>query len=526
MKPRITLLMLLLSVVLMGYSAERVDSLLSVLDNELQFTDLYIDGRVQHISALHQRFRTDEYDRYYALYQAYKPYQCDSALHYLDECVRVAKEQGLEAQRQEAILTRVYTYASCGMYHLAMQEAAECDTSLLRYQVAMQHLYAELAYFARTEDKRAEFNKEVDRYSAAMDRMLSVYDSDSTTDSEILLHLERRARYNGNMQAALHYSDRLLSLVGERESVYPIIAYERSRDFHYMGLIDVEKEWLIRSAIADVRLGITDNGSIWLVAQMCYDADEVNRAYRYITYSLRNCIAFNSAIRQSQIGPSYAIISRRYEEQQHHNYVVMTSLLIALVLLAILLIISQIVIYRKNHRLEQQHMLEKESHLRQQHLNQELDSLNQELRAINHQLQEANHVKEQYIAHYLNVYSQYIDRLYKLEKRPELLDEEMANFYQAFDSTFLSLYPDFVAEFNGLLRDGEELVLKKDERLNTELRIYALVKLGIDNTNQIADLLHYRANTIYNYRAKMKNKARGNRDDFEEQVKLIGTFVK
>ena len=111
-------------------------------------------------------------------------------------------------------------------------------------------------------------------------------------------------------------------------------------------------------------------------------------------------------------------------------------------------------------------------------------------------------------------------------KSSDFMDNELKDFYRNFDRSFLQLYPDFVHEFNNLLLDEEKILLKKDELLNTELRIFALIRLGIDNSAKIAELLHYSANTIYNYRAKIKNKARISRNDFETRVKKIGTFTK
>ena len=89
------------------------------------------------------------------------------------------------------------------------------------------------------------------------------------------------------------------------------------------------------------------------------------------------------------------------------------------------------------------------------------------------------------------------------------------------DTAFLHLFPDFVKKFNALLQDNEQIILKKDELLNTELRIFALIRLGIEDSSQIAEFLRYSVNTIYNYRAKVRNKARGSREDFDDLVRKI-----
>lgn len=174
----------------------------------------------------------------------------------------------------------------------------------------------------------------------------------------------------------------------------------------------------------------------------------------------------------------------------------------------------------------------------------ELAVINKQLQSLNSELSEANLIKEEYIAHFLSICSLYIDKmdnyrkqiskritlgqvaeLLKISKSSDIIDNELKDFYLNFDNTFLHLYPRFVQDFNNLLNEEERIILKKGESLNTELRIFALIRLGIDDSSKIANLLRYSVNTIYNYRAKVKNKALGNRDNFEEEVRKIGTLL-
>ncbi len=154
--------------------------------------------------------------------------------------------------------------------------------------------------------------------------------------------------------------------------------------------------------------------------------------------------------------------------------------------------------------------------------------MNSQLRSINHQLKEADKVKEQYICRYLEVYSDYIRRLTTMarkagEKDPQaFMDREMENFYRSFDDTFLSLYGTFVADFNELLKPEARITPKPGERMTVEMRIFALILLGITSSAKIAELLCYSPNTISNYRVKMKNAAVGDRDTFEQRVQQIG----
>ncbi len=108
----------------------------------------------------------------------------------------------------------------------------------------------------------------------------------------------------------------------------------------------------------------------------------------------------------------------------------------------------------------------------------------------------------------------------EIENQPPI-EEDIQKFYKMFDETFISLYPDFIDKFNDLLAEGEQIVPKEGEILSPELRIFALIKLGITDSGKIASLLHYSANTIYNYRSKVRNKAKGDRDKFDDYVRDI-----
>ena len=144
------------------------------------------------------------------------------------------------------------------------------------------------------------------------------------------------------------------------------------------------------------------------------------------------------------------------------------------------------------------------------------------LRQTNLALVEANAAKEEYLGLFLSMCSGYLDKLKKTLSREEY-EAELKNFYKTFDRSFLSLYPTFVNDFNTLLKEDSRVALKDGELLNTELRIFALIKLGITQSSHIASLLRYSVNTIYNYRAQIKNAALSDRENFEDMVRNIGS---
>ena len=180
----------------------------------------------------------------------------------------------------------------------------------------------------------------------------------------------------------------------------------------------------------------------------------------------------------------------------------------------------------------------KTANLQLKDLNEKLSFTNSDLKRLYEELSAVDTIKEQYIGTFLNLYSEYIDKLnvyrktvkkyiitnrtkdlLELTKSKKIVEDELKIFYDNFDKSFLHIYPNFIKNLNALLKEDERIVVK-EEILNTELRIYALIRLGITNSAKIAKILRYSVNTIYNYRVKIKNSAL-NRDEFDELVKRI-----
>lgn len=166
--------------------------------------------------------------------------------------------------------------------------------------------------------------------------------------------------------------------------------------------------------------------------------------------------------------------------------------------------------------------------------------MNEKLSSLNKKLDEANLIKEKYIGYFMNQCGIYInkldeyrknvnrkiktgqiDDLYKSSSRA--FEKEIEELYINFDQAFLKLYPDFVDKFNSLLKPEEQYTLNKDQ-LNTELRIFALCRLGITDVNQIAVFLRYSIQTIYNYKSKVRGKSMIGGEQFEEEVRKLGSL--
>jgi hypothetical protein len=316
---------------------------------------------------------------------------------------------------------------------------------------------------------------------------------------------------------ALAINDTILSRLPAGSHRIAIESYTRSTLYEMLGQDRKRIEWLIRSAIVDVQCGITDNGSSWLVAKECFESGDLERAYRYSDYSLTNASFFNAPTRFIETYVLGHEIASEYEHRLKRYSVGMTIAVAGSGFMLIVLIIGVAYSLRQNRRLH--------------NLYKEIAAKNEELHAFNRQLKEADKVKEQYICRYLEVYNDYIRRLTTMARRAgekdpaAFMDREMENFYRSFDDTFLSLYGTFVEDFNALLKPEARIQPKPGERMTIEMRIFALILLGITSSTKIAELLCYSPNTISNYRVKMKNGAIGDRDTFEQQVQQIGNHM-
>jgi hypothetical protein len=219
----------------------------------------------------------------------------------------------------------------------------------------------------------------------------------------------------------------------------------------------------------------------------------------------------------------FPLINEAYQQKAAKQRKELTVALVAISFLSLFLLVALFYIYKHTRQVRR--------------LNRELHRSNKQIKEANHNIAENARLKEEYIGRYMDQCSVYlekmdvyrrslgkmaaggkVDELYKQIKSTHFIEEELKEFYANFDNTFLQLFPTFVDEFNGLLAEGEQIHLKPSERMNTELRIFALIRLGINDSIKIAQFLRYSVTTIYNYRTKVRNKAAGDRELLEKRV--------
>ena len=529
-------------------AGESLDSLLNVLDKTIKEADTYVQIKENKLHELKKEarktppFSVERYNLNNDIYLEYKAYSSDSALHYLNENMLLARQLNDKERELKIQLELSYLLSSIGMYMEAADILNSIDrqtlpSSLLgHYYTCYEHVYFEAgAAQPRYKMFASRYVKLSHAYRDSM--QITLYPSSAT----YLWLRETQLREAGKYDEALEFSDRRLAESSFGTPQYALVAYQRFRLFESMGKKDEHLYYLVLSAISDVRSAIKEQSSLMVLAQELNSKGDLKRAYDYINFSWEISQFYKTRLRSWMNITPLSMINGNYQDiikQQNRELLIY---IVCVALLALLLVIALIYIYRQMKALSIAKKGLQEVNERLFSLNEELEEVNRHLRSTNLELSESNLIKEAYIARFFKLCSVYVDRLQAYRKlvnkklqrgqvaellkmthlSNDIVTVEVQELYANFDSAFLHLFPNFVESLNALLLPDEQIVLKPDELLNTELRIFALIRLGIKDSSQIAELLHYSVNTIYNYRSRVKTKARVSRDDFEDLVAKI-----
>ena len=476
-----------------------------------------------------------EYEIRKKLASEFTAYSLDSTVVQLGRNRALARQLGDAYRQAETDFALAREYALAGYHSDALDilsgyrlEAIPPGLEYTFFEVSC-YLYGELAAYS---SNNAQYWQKKDMYRVSMLPFLE----EGTYEWYDLQRVQ--AESDRDKEKALEYARKALEVTEPNSRQYARAAFFVSV---YQQDPDDEIAWLARSAIADVLCANKDYASLNTLAERLYRQGDIDRAFKYAAdHGMPDALFFGGKLRPWQIAQFFPSLEQAYaaKNARHTRQMWMLIGLAGLLLLALaglLFYLSrrQRVLVRTRKALE-------EEKARVDRRNQTLQDVNEQLQALNNELQESSKVRQEYIALYLQNLSESISttRQYKnhvlkyirrgndkylieeIEALPPI-EDDIREFYQMFDRTFINLYPDFVDEFNALLADGEAIVPKGDDILTPELRVFALIKLGITESSKIAALLHYSANTVYNYRAKIKNKARGDRELFEDAVQAI-----
>ena len=540
-------ILLLLLLATSTVQAAQLDSLFVVLDGVLDSVDVYTAhrrGRIGRVKEARLRLMSNEMGRYQTdrhLGEEYSSFICDSASFYLSESIILAQEMNSVSLENESKIRLAYHLASSGIYEVSLDLLESVvGTELtpeqrLDYFIAMDHVYGEMS-IGKYTGQFAWFN-----YAAKLRAYKdSIYECIDKTDLRYLEMEENRLRDAMELDSAMMVNDLRLSQTKPDSPDYAVVMFQRSLVHKLERDTLAQMESLCRSAITDIRQATKDHASLWHLADLLMKCDDLDRAARYMKFSWSETNFYDSPLRNLQSASIQSFIESRYQEQILESNRKL-KLIIGIVLsMVVLMILSVVYIYRQKKKVNAAHKELQTVNHRLKQLNDELNDVNRELLHTNQLLSESDSIKEVYISRFIRLCSEYVERLDKLRitvnkklsagktsevveltRSSKITDEAVDLLYENFDAAFLRIFPDFVEQFNELLLEEERIVLKNKERLNIELRIFALIRLGFSDSGQIAEFLRYSPNTIYNYRAKVKNKSKCSRVEFENFVRAI-----
>lgn len=547
------------------------EQLLNELDWILVNKNIFEDKKKEKLELLKSELAaaTDVEQRYWTarnLYNEYKTYDSDSALHYANLSLQYAKAANRPKWIDEMYINQSYIYSATGLLEESQNTIDLVNTDNLDRTTLLQY-NEQLLFLYTHRDQYRGTNSKDNPYTAESMRLLENLIQDlPKTDPQYCWF---KGWYSlSDIDKSKEALPIILSIVSE--SKFQTItdaknAWILSRLYEKVGDEANKLKFLILSSIADARSYNKEISSLEEVAYYMYVENDLKRANEYINYCLNFANEYKSRVRVGNLADMQYKIASVYQgkaEEQNKDLRIYSIALITIVVLLLLTLYFTFVQNRKlranktaldeaNAQLSQQIAEQKSLQEQLKDTNDKLLEANEKLKEMYSsakqgavELSETNYVKERLIADIFSICSNYINKLddfrrnihamllahryvdlKELTKTPELSYAETKELYQIFDKVFLGIYPDFVKDFNTLLRPEEQITLKKGEQLNTELRIYALVRLGLNDSTKIAQFLHCSVRTVYNTRQRMRNRAIIPKDEFANTVKSLGKIA-
>ncbi|MGO4905454.1 DUF6377 domain-containing protein [Flavobacterium sp. W20_MBD1_R3] len=531
------------------FAQNNSEQLLQELDQTVADYQLYSDKKEIQINKLKELLLStssdiQRYDVYGKLYAEYKSYQSDSALIYARKSFQIAEKLIDIEKLNHARLNLASIMGTLGMYKEATDilNRINITTSpeLKGYYFTVNSVvYGYMSDYAASLQEKEKYIVLTKKYR---DSSLNYYKPQSSAyimaKSSTLLDA---GKHKETLALLLNYFPKIALNSDDRAVIAYIIsqAYRQKKDFNQ------EKKWLTISAISDLKLAKKEYISLRSLAFLMYENGDIDRAYKYIKRSLEDALFCNARLRTYEISKMLPIINEAYQKQNETNRFQLVLFLISASILSVFLLAVLFLLFKQMKKLSKAKQDLSLANSKLSGLNTELSTFNEKLNETNYTLTEANLLKEIYIGRYMDQCSDYIVKLDEYRRKlnvmattgkmndlisavksKQFVENELAAFLTNFDKTFLQLFPNFIPEFSALLIDEEAIQLKEGELLNTELRIFALIRLGIKDSAKISTFLRYSVSTIYNYRSQLKNKAAGPREDFEANVMRIGTNLK
>ena len=541
MKRTFTIIILLTSYL---FARAETQALYQKLDSVIAKREQYTQDKEQKIDMIKKSARvvTDKITLmklYNEIYNEYNHFRFDSAMTYAKKGLELAIKEKNDYYYYLNTIHEAMLLATGGLYSEAkanldqLTESKMDSTLLYEYNLAQYWLYTYWSDYSKDSEYRTVYWENKIKYLKRTVHLAKKYPNDyNYLMGEYFMYIV------GDGHKSLPYYNKVIENEPYNSRLYSTACFAISCIYAALGDEEKHEEYLIRTVITDVVTPVKENLSFQDLAMLLFRKggdSQLKRAEQYIQLSMEDAKFYNNRLRIIDTSNKLPAIISKYKEMMKEQNDKLRSSLTWTIILLLGLIISLTFIIRQNKLLSKHRRKIAESNRQLTELNDELSLLNSGLKQSNSKMQVTNVKREALAKLYIDLCSKYIERLSKYQKlvcrkikanqvndllstmtSSRLSDEDAATFMHNFDKAFLDQYPTFITEFNSLLQP-EHAIKTKNNTLTTELRIFALVRLGVKESSEIANLLFYTPRTIYNYRSMTKNKAI-NKESFENDV--------
>lgn len=531
-----------------AYSFSKTDSLLHELSQTIENREVYISEKRGRINELKKNLNNsaisslDQFNIYNKLHQEYSIFKYDSAFAYAIKLQETAKQLEDPAKISYAKLKLCHTLLSSGMYKEALDSLNSvnlkplADSIKIEFYALMARNYYDLSAYTLDSFYSPRYLKSGEYY---VDSALALVDPNTR-----MYYALRGMKHENALELDKAKEDfkTILERFNPSLNHYAMAANSLGNIYYQQGEVEKGINMVASAAMADVKASVKEGVALMTLAEFLYHNGHERKAYDYINQALKDADYYGAKQRKIQV----AVILPAIEEARMATVESQRSRLliyaIAVSLLSVLVVIFAFIIFKQLKQLKQAKRIVTEANTSLQLANEKLSETNMMLQNTNEKLLEADKIKEEYVGYSFNMYTEYLEKIDKFKngvhrklmarKYDEIshvmdsvnLKKEREELYQGFDKIFLKLFPNFIPVFNSYFNEEDRFILKNHQLLTIELRIFALIRIGIHDHEQIAKILEYSVRTIYNYKTKVKNKALLSNEDFEQRIMEIKAF--
>ncbi len=541
MLSRILLLSVTLSFFLTARCQDSTATLLARLNQAIEASPKYDSAKYKSIQQLKNALAATEktdltalFNSYLRLYEEYKVFNYDSGFTYARQLQSTALHLGDPIRTTYARLKLGFCLLSSGMFKETLDSLDKIDirgapdSLQAEYYSLMGRYYYDLGDFDNDSYNTPDYNLKGNAY---MDSALRLYPPGSFNHSYYTglkeIKSNQRAQALTVFRELLRRPDLTLHQLAVTTSTLSDI-------YIFNGRTDTAIVLLVTAAIADIQSSTKETAAIFNLAQLLYKKGDVRNASPYIEIAIHDAVFYGARQRKVQVSAILPLIEgEKVTSIEEQKSIFVTWSIIATFLLLVVIVLA-ITVFRQVNHLKAAQRIITEAHIKEQ-------AINQRLLDTNSKLSEANKIKEEYIGYFFNADSESFARIEKFKRSLEQkiayrkwddiialvnstnLKKEREELLRNFDKVFLKLFPDFIQRFNDLFPEEDKVQLKDQELLNTDLRIFALIRMGIHENEKIASILEYSVNTINTYKTRIKNKSIVPNDEFEPRIMEIKT---